>query len=662
MIRRFLFTAATLLMVPGIALAASTEKAAKFVTPLPSVHHDDNRDISSFMNYGPKEKAINEETIDIHFSADEVENDQELGIITAKGDVNIIRETLTLKADKVIYNQKEDIITAVGNVVLLEETGNVVFSDYVVLSDQMSQGEMQNIKVILKDKSRLAARSVTRLENNDKLMKNAIYTACDVCEGQSPLWQLKAHEVIHDAEGKNVNYKNAFLELKGTPIFYTPFLSHPDPTVKRRSGFLAPSIRSNSYLGAGFQPRYFWDISDQEDMVLSPIFSTDKGVVLDASYRKYFYSGELNFEGSFLNDSDNDRNRGHLYLNGRYEINNNWVATLDYNYATDGAYLKDLTLENREDAWLTSNAKIEGFDNRNYASVQAYYYKLISSNLPKLNKPYVVPMFQYENISDTTSFGGYAKTQLDFASILREGDDTSSQRASVINSWVLPYTSRFGEKYKLQLSNKTDFYYIDGYQNAYGDNYDGTAMRMFPQLGLEWKLPFVKATNDTRQILEPTIVAVAAPNGGNKPNKIMNDDSLYQELDDTNILSLDRMPGYDRNDTGSRISYGLNWSSYGNSWGQTQAFIAQSYRFKKDDPNAFGNDVDKESNFSDYVGRIYATPHEYLDLNYRFRLDRSDFDLKYSELSVVAGPKILSAYIAYIYLQEDKNSAIQGYD
>lgn len=50
------------------------------------------------------------------------------------------------------------------------------------------------------------------------------------------------------------------------------------------------------------------------------------------------------------------------------------------------------------------------------------------------------------------------------------------------------------------------------------------------------------------------------------------------EFDDTNILSLDRYAGYDRNDDGSRVSYGLNWSSYGNILGRTSAFIAQSYQ------------------------------------------------------------------------------------
>ena len=110
----------------------------------------------------------NPENPEIYFSADEVENNQELSIITATGNVEIIRNDLTVKADKIIYNQKEDTVTAVGDVVLVEQDGNVVFSDYAELTDKMSKGEMKNIKVILADKSRIAA-STFRRGDKDKV-------------------------------------------------------------------------------------------------------------------------------------------------------------------------------------------------------------------------------------------------------------------------------------------------------------------------------------------------------------------------------------------------------------------------------------------------------------------------------------------------------------
>ena len=229
--------------------------------------------------------------------------------------------------------------------------------------------------------------------------------------------------------------------------------------------------------------------------------------------------------------------------------------------------------------------------------------------------------------------------------------DVSSQRMTMINSWNLPYTSPYGEKYRLVASVKSDAYYIDNYTNPDNEKFTGEVGRVFPQLGLEWKMPFVKATDTSRHIIEPVVVAVAAPNGGNKIDKIPNEDSQNSDLDDTNVLDIDRYAGYDRNDTGSRISYGLNWSSYGTIMGRTQAFIAQSYNFSNDH-DEFGANNDENSHFSDYVGRIYANPNDYLDMNYRFRFDKDTLEMRYSELAARIGPNILNAYISYIYLQE----------
>lgn len=665
-----LFLSCILALYSGTALAVEMKepvpgtKMSK-VSPKPYGSLEQNGNITNFMTPVPIER----QTKEIYFSANEMENNQNLETITAIGDVNIIRNGLTLNADKVIYNQRDDVVTAVGNVRMIDAENNVVFSDYVVLTNQMSQGEMENIKIIMKDESRIAARRVRTYPNNNKVMNNAVYSPCDVCTtNPNPLWQLKARKITHDAESQNVYYKDAILEVKNIPVFYTPFLSHPDPTVKRRSGFLIPSFGSSSYLDGFLQPHYFWDLSPHDNLTFSPILSTNHGLILDANYSGYFERGYLSTQGSVMKDDDDDETRGNLYVKGRYELNDYWVSDIDLNYVSDSMYLKDLSLPKKEDAWLTSSAKLQGFDNRNYASIEAYYYKLISYDLQMLNaqefkrrkydKPYALPLITYENVSEPGQYGAYFKNTFDFASVMRE-EDVSSQRMTMINSWNLPYTSPYGEKYRLVASVKSDAYYIDNYTNPDNEKFTGETGRIFPQLGLEWKMPFVKATDTSRHIIEPVVVAVAAPNGGNKIDKIPNEDSQNSDLDDINVLDIDRYAGYDRNDTGSRVSYGLNWSSYGTIMGRTQAFIAQSYNFSNDH-DEFGADDDENSHFSDYVGRIYANPNKYLDMNYRFRFDKDDLEMKYSELAARIGPNILHAYISYIYLKENEETIAQN--
>ena len=601
--------------------------------------------------------TTDKENPEIYFSADEVENNQELSILTASGNVEIIRDDLTVKADKIIYNQKDDTISAVGNVILLDQTGNVIFSDYAELTDKMTKGQMQNIRIIMADKTRVAASTFRRGDNDKKIMTNAVYTPCDVCQNSNPLWQIKARKVEHNAETKEMHYQNATVEIKGVPVFYTPFLSHPDPTVKRRSGFLFPRISSNKYLGGAIQAQYFWDISDQEDILFTPIISSDKGLIYGGAYNKYFTRGHVSATGSFLRDPDTDKDRGNLFGYGRYEINDYWVADADINYASDSAYLKDLSLPKKDDSWLTSRASLQGFDNRNYASLEAYYYKILSYNLRNADTPIVLPLFSYENISSPTKYGAYNKNTFSMASVYHKDADTSSQRISMINSWNLPYTSPYGEKYKLVASLKSDLYYINDYQYNKQPAFDGVVGRIFPQVGLEWRLPFIRTTETSNQIIEPIIVAALAPNQSNKVDKIPNEDSQDVELNDTNILNLDRYSGYDRNDTGSRISYGINWSSYGNKWGRTSFLLAQSYEFEKNE--SFASADGQKGSFTDYVGRLYASPNEYFDLNYRFKLDKDSYKITYSELASRIGPKILKLYMSYTFFQANQYGSLR---
>jgi len=605
----------------------------------------------------------------IQFSADEVEENHKDSTITARGNVNIVRNGTTLKADKITYNRKTDIINADGNITILQPDGSIMHADTATLADKMSKGTVHNVNMLLADESRLAARRIKQSPNKNKYFFYGVYSPCDICEtNPNPLWQLKARKITHDAENQNVYYRDAFLEFKNVPVFYTPFLSHPDPTVKRRSGFMPPSLKGTNYLGSAIQIRYFWDISDQEDFFFTPIFSADQGIIWGGSYRKMLYNGDLNLSGTFMKDEDTDKKRGNLTLQGRYEINDHWLASADINYASDGSYLKDLGLPGKTETWLTSRLAFERFDQRDYAAIEGYSYKLVSYSLREYNlnefkkreynRPYVMPLATYEHYGDSNSIGAYTKTTLSWASIYREHKETETQRATMINSWNLPYTSPYGEKYRVVASLKSDLYYIDNYRYNDKTDFTGATARIFPQLGVEWRLPFVKATENSRQIVEPIIVAVAAPNGGNKVKKIPNEDSLNAQLDDTNILDLDRYDGYDRNDTGSRVSYGINWSSYGNVIGRTSMFIAQSYYTKTDE--SFAQSLGNDSNLSDYVGRIYAAPNNYLNLNYRFRADKDDFKLKYNELNARIGPDMLSAYVAFTSIKGRNQKSNQG--
>ncbi|MBP5615306.1 MAG: LPS-assembly protein LptD [Alphaproteobacteria bacterium] len=607
---------------------------------------------------------------DIYFTADELIFNEEKETLEAVGDVVISRENLKVFADKIVYNKKNDTIEALGHVKLEEADGTTVFADEVNLTSKLTRAEMTKIVTIMRDGSRLWAEHFHKKENNNKVMRNVIYTPCDCCTAdfnKAPLWRIRARKVTHDAQNKNMNYNHAFLDIKDVPVLYTPFLSHPDPTVKRRSGFLAPKIGKTSYLGGTFEAKYFWNINEHSDILFSPIITANKGIVWGGRYRGYTQNAYIEATGTYLHDDNDERaeHRSNLFSTMRYEINDLWVASSHINYASDSLYLKELSLDKDDEAWLTSDVALERFSGQNYTSLEAYYYKLISYNLRendadtfermKYDKPLVAPLFESEWLTEPDKFGSYFKNEFGLASVYHAGG-VQSHRLSMINAWNLPWTSPFGERYKITGSVKTDAYDIKEYHYQQGKkSYDGTPTRVFPQLGIEWKLPFIKASETSRQIIEPVVVGVLAPNGGNKSSRIPNEDSQDLHLEDTNILDLDRYAGYDRNDNGSRISYGFNWSSYGNVMGRTSAFLAQTYQFNK--KTSFTESTDSTGHLSDYVGRIYAAPSSMLDLTYRFRLDRQDYKLTYSELASSIGTNMLNLYVSYIYLQKNDKAS-----
>ena len=179
------------------------------------------------------------------FKADQLRNEQKIGLVVATGNVEFTQNGRTLLADSVTYNRRTDTVTANGNISLLEPTGEVIFADHVELTGNMRDGVIENMRVRMSDDSRIAAAGGQRIGGTRTEFRKAVYSPCELCKkdpSRAPIWQVKASKVTHDQESKDVSYRNAFLEFYGIPVMYTPYLSHPDPTVERRTGFPDPDL------------------------------------------------------------------------------------------------------------------------------------------------------------------------------------------------------------------------------------------------------------------------------------------------------------------------------------------------------------------------------------------------------------------------------------
>ncbi len=593
-------------------------------------------------------------------TADSISNDQTLGIVTARGHVEISQGNRVLVADTVSYNTNTDVVIATGNVALLEPTGDVIFADYMEVTGDLREGFVRDIRVLMADHSRMAAASGTRTGGDRTELSKTVYSPCDLCQKdptRAPLWQIKANKVVWDQTKKTVTYRDAWMEFFGVPVFYTPYFSHPDPTVKRQSGLLAPGFGSSDQLGYQFEIPYFLVLSDTSDVTLTPIITTKQGVVGKVEYRQLFEDGYLELLGSAtvadIESNNNlvkpDRFRGHIRGDGRFDINETYRWGFHVDRATDDTYLRVYNFGSP--STLTSKLYAEGFQGRSYGGIQAITYQGLRAQDINEQEPIIVPLIDYNFVSEPGKWGGVYRVDANVLSLFREeGRDT--RRLSVAGSWTLPYTSRRGEIYTLTARLQADGYWTSDYDPSNpdlidpGNGNDQFAGRIFPELALQWRYPFVRQTGTMRQVIEPIVQIRLAPPGMN-PEEIPNEDSLDLEFDDTNLFALNRFSGIDRVDPGPRIDYGLKWSALSDLGGYTSIFVGQSWRPIKDD--VFGPGTGLQDHFSDIVGHLQVSPASWLDASYRFRVSEENFSFTRHEVSLYAGVPELNLQIGYLF-------------
>ena len=591
-------------------------------------------------------------------AADQITYDENLGIVTASGNVEIAQNDRVLLADSVSYNLKTNVVTASGNISLLDPGGNVVFANFAELTDDMAEGFIRDIRVLLSDRSRLAAASGLRTGGNTTVFKKGVFSPCELCRDdptRAPLWQLKALEIEHDQEEQVIRYRDAWMEIFGIPIFYTPYFEHPDPTVERKSGLLAPTFGSSDILGTTYQQPYFWVIGPDKDATIAPILTTNQGVTVAGEYRQLLRDGRIDLRGSLgISDRtesdgtiDEDVLRGHIDSTARFDINKAWRWGVDAQRATDDTYLRIYNFSSERT--LTSRAFVEGFNGRNYLAVNSYLYQGLRSTDINDELPIIFPLAEYSYMSDPGIAGGKYTMDASLLALTRvEGRD--SRRISVGLGWELPYTGPAGDVYNLVAHVQGDGYWVDGVDpnsdevNPTGPTESGLTGRIFPQLALQWRYPWVRNSGTMHQVVEPMAQVVVAPTGSN-PGEIPNEDSLDFEFDDTNLFSLNRFTGVDRVDPGTRVDYGLKWTVTGDEGGWASAFVGQSYRLETDSVFAAGSGV--EDNFSDFVGRIEIKPTYALGLRYRFRFDKDDWSVRRNELDLQVGPPALNLNLGY---------------
>ena len=610
----------------------------------------------------PPVPAANNDEIGLF--ADLLEYDSNTELVTVTGRVVLRREGYTLRADRVVWNRNTGQVVADGNIRTIGPEGDVAYGDRIELTDTLKDGMIENLLVVMKDGGRLAAIKGTRTDGKFAL-DHAAYTACAVetPEGcpKEPSWQVKAVKVTYDPVKKRVSYKGARIELFGLPIIPLPLLSHPLDQ-KAASGFLIPSIRYSRSNGFEFEQPYYWRISPNRDLYGSLTVFSDVAPLAQARFRAWedkgafqirafgTYSDRVDIDGNIIG-SDNVF-RGYVETAGKFQLDPNWSVSASGRLASDRTFLRryDISRDDR----LRSTFAAERIGDASYFSLAGWAVQTLRVGDSQGQAPIALPVIDYRLRLDDPLLGGRVQLQANSLAIGRtSGQDT--QRAFASAQWDLRKLTAMGQEITFTALGRGDVYHSD--ENALtptiiyrGDQ--GWSTRAIAAAAVDVKWPFVGTAFGGTQLFTPRIQMVAAGTTGNI--SLPNEDSRAIDLEDTNLFSLNRFPGYDRFEDNYRITYGFDWNFRGKDVA-IDATLGQSYRLSSRS-NILPDGTGLSEKLSDVVGRTEVKYKDFLKLTHRFRLDKDDLAIRRNEFDATIGSRSTYAQVGYLRLNRDISS------
>jgi LPS-assembly protein len=635
-------------------------------------------------------------------TANELTYNKDSERVIATGGVRLNYTGYRMVAQRVEYNQSTGRVLARGNIELIEPNGSRIYADELDVTDDFGQGFVNALRVETPDNTRIAGESAERLSQDVMVLNNGVYTACLPCAERPekpPFWQVKAQRVIQDGKKQTIRLEKARFELFGKPIAYLPFITVPDNTVKRKSGFLFPRMSVTDNLGFGVSVPYFQVLSDTADATITPTYYTSQGLLLEGEIRQKFERGshevrmaginQSNPEDFDLNttDSENDT-RAMIASKGDFTINPRWTFGWDAMVQTDNNFSRTYGLKGYNGGVQTNQIYLNGVGDRNRFEAKAYYFNVQDNDLSESEErkqAIVHPAVDYRYFLPDPVYGGELSLTTNFTSLTREKQDAynlgdsirynglegSYTRLSTEAEWKRTFTFDSGLLLTPLLAARGDALWTDMSANSFGTslNYDGTinddaSMRGMATLGLEARYPILFSALHSNHVLEPIAQIFVRPNEG-YAGELPNEDSQAFVFDATNLFERDKFSGFDRIEGGTRANIGLRYTgTFDNGYG-IRAIAGQSFHlagqnsFAQNDLVNVGADSGLETDRSDYVAMAAIDAPIGLSLSSSLRFDKDNLEVNRSETGVSYTNSRVSGTVSYTQVEAQPD---YGYD
>jgi LPS-assembly protein len=575
--------------------------------------------------------------------ATEIKYDYTNNTVSAVGSVQIYYNGATIEADEVVYDQKTKRLRAQGNVRLTEPDGKITYGQVIDLTDDYRDGFVDSLRLETADDTRFAAARADRGQGNYTVLQNGVYTACEPCKDdpkKPPLWQVQAARIIHDEGEKMLYFEDARVEFFGVPLAYVPFMSTPDPTVKRKSGFLFPVLTTTTQYGFGVSMPYFWALAPNYDLTFSPMLTTRQGALLQTEWKQRLIDGSYSIKaaGIFQQDpgyfaardgvgsSTANTFRGAIQTAGQFALTDKWVWGWTGIWLTDSQFLFDYRLSQFSgsfDPFQTGIASagvsqiyLTGIGDRSYFDVRSIYYYGFSTQDVQSQLPIIHPVLDYSNTLPQQLLGGEFSYKFNLTSLTRQeaSFDAISQnavngnlcnvstadtalltpancllrgipgtytRASAEADWRRTFVTDNGQMITpfLRLRSDVASVFVDNQPgvSSYMSTGESELARIMPTAGVEYRYPFVDIEPWGTQTIEPIAQLILRPNES-QIGKFPNEDAQSLVFDDSNLFSIDKFSGWDRAEGGGRVNAGIQYTAQINRAGSVNVLFGQSYQ------------------------------------------------------------------------------------
>ncbi|SCB12695.1 LPS-assembly protein [Rhizobium multihospitium] len=628
--------------------------------------------------------------------ANEAIYNKDTQIITARGAVQIHYSGYKLVANQVDYNQITKRMTATGNVELITPDGNRTYGDRMDVTNDFSNGFIEALRVEMPDNTRMVAIKGDRVGGSKVILTKGVYTACAPCSerGRAPLWQVKAERIIQNGITHTIRLEHARLELFGQPIAYIPWMTVPDNTVKRKSGFLFPTFSVSQNLGFGVAIPYYYVISPSMDATVTATGYSNQGLLLQGEFRQRLDNGTYSLRAAMIDQADpgafdagttdtNAKLRTLIASKGDFKINPRWTFGWDVMAQSDNDFARTYNIEGLNQSTHTNQAYLTGVGKQNYFDMRFNYYNeqdATSGSTEQKQQAVVYPVIDYHAIAPQPVLGGELSLTSNFTNVSRStadvvvNPDNSDRflgltgdyaRLTTEMQWQRSFVTPQGLELTPLLAARGDTMALGmtgpnsiGTSYAYAGTYDGNgvATRDMLTAGLEAKYPILATTAHSTQVFEPIAQIYLRPNE-QLAGQLPNEDAQSFVFDATNLFDRDKFSGFDRVEGGTRANVGMRYTGSFDSGYKLDSVIGQSYQlmgmnsFATPDLVGAGLESGLETARSDYVTMFGVTMPHGISVSTSYRLDHDNFALKRGDTTIGYVTPILDTQLTYTHIE-----------